>query len=359
MKTKRRTWVFIAEIIALIIFIFVFVKFGSDKVNPEQVFAYSRDMIQGETIEETDLISVPISSMTRTQDMITISEYASVVGKKVGADVFANNIVYRAQLTDIDEGGTIINQDLSNKILYSMPIEYIEGLAGHLKTGDKIDLLFTSTGNVSDGENENSFIYSKIFMRDIAVYNVNTGDGYKFVDHSNITEADIETASDTNDMLEVTSSEPTSITLILTPEQAEQLDARRTAGAVKILKRFEETQTHETLGFVIGNYGKIFSGNANAETGNLQIIDSYTDDDPNKIPGLNTNKGSVSTGDEGNGINGDGNGNGLGNNGSGGMPSVTGIPSTNNGLNPNNSNSQGNGNQNGGSGLATSTTRVG
>lgn len=294
MKTKRRTWVFVAEIIALLIFIFFFIKYGSDKINPDQVFAYSRNIVAGETIEETDLISVPISSMTRTADMITISEYASIVGKKAATNVYVNNIAYRSQLTDIDTQSNVINQDLSNKVLYSMPFDYIEGFAGNLKTGDTIDLLFTSTGSVSDGENENSFIYSKIFMRDIMIYNVNTGDGYKFVDHSELTESQVTTGtSETDGTMELTSSAPASITLILTPEQAEQLDARRVAGTIKFVKRFEETQTHETLGFVIGNYGKIFSGNANAETGNLQIVDSYTDDDPNGVDSINTSQGGI------------------------------------------------------------------
>lgn len=320
MKSKRRTLILCAQLVALLIFVFIFIKFGSDKINPEQVFAYSRDLSAGDKIAEEDLILVPISAMTRTSDMLTVSDAANVVGKRVATDVYTNNIVYVAQLTDIDESGTqVILQDLSNKILYSMPVDYVEGLAGHLKSGDRIDLMFTHTGSVSNGENENEFTYSKIFLREIMVYNVNTGDGYKFVDHSEIYEAEVETASDTNNMLELTSSEPASITLILTPEQAEQLNARRTVGSVKILKRFDETQTHETLGFVIGNYGKIFSGNANAETANLQIVDSYTDDDPNKRDSVNTNQGSLTgvdnAGTQGNGRPNTGN-NGGANNGS-------------------------------------------
>ena len=73
------------------------------------------------------------------------------------------------------------------------------------------------------------------------------------------------------------STQITSISLVVTPEQAEQIEARRLAGELKFVKRFLESESHETLGFVIGNYGKIFSGNANAETGSIQIIESFTD----------------------------------------------------------------------------------
>lgn len=343
MKSKRRTLILCAQLVALLIFVFVFIKFGSDKINPEQVFAYSRDLSAGDKIAEEDLILVPISAMTKTTDMLTVADAANVVGKRVSTDVYTNNIVYLAQLTDIDESGAEVTmQDLSNKILYSMPVDYIEGLAGHLKAGDRIDLMFTHTGSVSNGENENQFTYSKIFLREIMIYNINTGDGYKFVDHSELYEAEVETASDTNNMLELTSSEPASITLILTPEQAEQVNARRAVGSVKILKRFDETQTHETLGFVIGNYGKIFSGNANAETANLQIVDSYTDDDPNKRDSVNTNQGTVTTND-------DGSGSGTQN---GGRPNTGNNGGANNGT-------QG-GTQGGQiSGIATGTTAVG
>ena len=46
-------------------------------------------------------------------------------------------------------------------------------------------------------------------------------------------------------------------------------------GSLVYIKRFEESETHETLGFVIGEYGKLFAGNANAETGNIKISDAY------------------------------------------------------------------------------------
>jgi hypothetical protein len=46
-------------------------------------------------------------------------------------------------------------------------------------------------------------------------------------------------------------------------------------GEIVFVKRFEESETHETLGFVMGEYGKLFAGNANAETGNIQVSDAF------------------------------------------------------------------------------------
>lgn len=296
-KNKRRTIVVVAEIIALAVFVIAFINFGSEKINPKQVFAFAGNIEAGTKITEKDLIRVPISSMTKTVDMIDATDFASVIGKYTMTDVYVNTIVYRQQLSDVNTSGTLGAQDLSNSLTISLPIDFTEGIAGDLKAGDRVNLLFKSSGAVADAQgNENEFYYAKIFMTGVPVYQVNTSDGYKFVSRANKFRNEV-VSSSTDNVEDLTGSadvgDIASITLIVTPEQFEQIEARRLAGDIKFAKCFDETQAHETLGFVIGNYGKIFSGNANAETGNLQIVDSYTDDDPNKQQNINTNKGNV------------------------------------------------------------------
>lgn len=296
-KNKRRTIIVIAEIIALAVFVIMFINFGSEKINPKQVFAYANNIEAGTRISEKDLIRVPISAMTKTVDMVDASDFASIVGKYTTTNVYVNTIVYKQQVSDVNSSGTLQAQDLSNSVKISLPIDFIEGFAGDLKAGDKVNLLFKSTGSVNDAQgNANDFFYAKIFMTGVPVYQVNTSDGYKFVSRADRLRSETVT-SNTENVEAITNNEDVgdiaSVTLIVTPEQFEQIEARRMAGEIKFAKCFDETQAHETLGFVIGNYGKIFSGNANAETGNLLIVDSYTDDDPNKKENVNTNKGSV------------------------------------------------------------------
>jgi len=195
--------------------------------------------------------------------------------------VYANNIAYIPQLGNLDNGDRFSSMDLANSRLLSLPINFIEGVAGDFKKGDRLDLLFKGTGKVSNataGE-QSDFVYSKIFLQDIPIYQVNTPDGYKFTSHANVGQGEKLTADGVDlkgEQQSVSAGSQTigSVTLLVTPEQAEQIEARRLNGDIKVLKRFPESQTHETLGFVIGNYGKVFSGNANAETGSLQVIDS-------------------------------------------------------------------------------------
>jgi pilus assembly protein CpaB len=88
-----------------------------------------------------------------------------------------------------------------------------------------------------------------------------------------------------------------SISLIVTPEQAEQIEARKLSGNIVFVKRFEESETHETLGFVIGQYGKLFAGNANAETGNIQVSDAFLTVESPVNSDMNMNDVSFGTGD--------------------------------------------------------------
>lgn len=317
-KNKKRIVSLTLQLIVLAIFVLTIFKYNSDKINPRQVFAYASNLEAGTRITESDLIRVPISSMTVTTDMVPADDYASIVGRYLKTDVFVNTLAYTQQLADTNSTGMLASLDLSNSVLISLPLDMIESLAGDIEAGDYVDLLFKSQGAAESAQgSENEFYYAKIFMRNLPVYQVNTTDGYKWVSRADMTVTDVNAnPSEAGELTGNESGEMGSITLVVTPEQFEQIEARRLAGEIKIAKRFDETQNHETLGFVIGNYGKIFSGNANAETGNLQIVDSYVDDDPNNARDVNTAQGNVTLGDsEKNGNQTtitDGNGNGTG-----------------------------------------------
>lgn len=283
------------QLIVLAVFIVAIFKYNSDKINPQQVFAYAGNMEAGTRITESDLIRVPISSMTVTTNMISADNYASIIGRYLKTDVYVNTLAYTSQLADTNSTGMLASLDLSNSVLVSLPLDMVESVSGDIKAGDYVDLLYKSQGAAQSAQGQqNEFYYAKIFMRNLPVYQVNTTDGYKWVSRAGMTMADAQAnPSDAGELTGNESGEMGSITLVVTPEQFEQIEARRMAGELKIAKRFEETQNHETLGFVIGNYGKVFSGNANAETGNLQIVDSYVDDDPNNARNVNTAQGNV------------------------------------------------------------------
>lgn len=293
MKNKKKIVIALIQIVIMIVFVFSYKAYNDNSVKPVYVISYNRNIEPGVKITQQDLQKVPVSQATLNGNMFQATELSKIVGTYTNTKVYANNLAYKEQVGNINTVDKFASMDLSNKIVISLPMTLTEGVAGDFEAGDRVDILYSGTGestNLVTGESE-EFSYAKTFLRDIPVYQVNTTDGFKYVSRANVTPGEKYTEDDGGNAY---AGELGSISLIVTPEQFEEIEARRNTGSIKISKRFEETENHETLGFVIGNYGKIFSGNANAETGRLQMdaSNSFSDYVFETIPSSNTDSTS-------------------------------------------------------------------
>ena len=113
-------------------------------------------------------------------------------------------------------------------------------------------------------------------MQDVLVYSVNSADGYKYIDHSQRLPGYDESKEEIS--AEVDSGDLAIITFAVTLEQAEQIEARRKTGQISFLGRFDDSKSYNTLGYVLGNYQKVFSGQGFAETDNLMIEEDDFDE---------------------------------------------------------------------------------
>lgn len=286
MKKNKKLIIILIQIFTMFVFVLSYKAYNDNNVKPVYVIGFVRNIEAGVKITIKDLEKVPISQMTYSQQMLLANQQNEIVGKYTTTKVYKGNISYRNQLGDINVVDNFANMDLSNKILVSIPLTLAEGIAGDLAAGDRIDVSFTGSGSSKNAitQDDEEFTYSKIFLRDIPVYQVNTTDGYKYIPRANVIPGEKYSDSETQEF----TGELGSITVVLTPEQLEEFETRKALGSIRIAKRFKETENHETLGFVIGNYGKIFSGNANAETGRLQITEDFTEEPVQVIPSDNT-----------------------------------------------------------------------
>lgn len=275
MKTKRKLIVIALQIILVIVFVMGYKTYVDFSLQPVTVFGYSSDLEAGTKITQRDLIKISVSQMTLNPNMITEEHLDQLVGKYTKMDVVGNSIIYTGQISETSGVDKFASLDLSNSRVISIPVSYLTAAMGDFQRGDTVDLLYTASAATEGGEETFSFTYSKIFMPGVTVYQVNTGGGYVFTPHAHMKSTDTITLPDG------TQSTPNyediaSVSLIVTPEQAEELRTRAANGTIEIIKRFDESETHETLGFVIGNYGKIFAGNASTETGNISVSDSFS-----------------------------------------------------------------------------------
>lgn len=295
MKNKKKLIVVALQIILCIVFIMGYKTYVDFSLQPVTVFGYANNLEAGTRITQRDLVTIDVSQMTLNANMITSDRINDIVGKYAKMDVVANSIAYVGQLQETSGLDKFASLDLSNSRVISLPASYMSAAQGDFERGDTIDLIYRAHASAEgDTGEEFSFTYSKIFMQGVTVYQVNTGDGYRFTPHMHMYAGDLITLADGT---QTTTSYPelTSVSIIVTPEQAEQIYTRAATGTIEIIKRFDESETHETLGFVIGNYGKIFAGNASTETGNINISDSFTVQDPNYDDGLTNDMGTAST----------------------------------------------------------------
>ena len=291
MKKKRLIMLFLQ--LALVVgFSASFYTYVQKEVEPTKVLVYGKDLAIGEHAK-VSLKEIPAKAVQK--NMYTYAEAYKEFPKELDKDgkaiapkqedvlkfveekfmgklVAQDEFVYEGQLVEKGAIDPFETMDLTKYRKVSLPISYVEGFGGDVKRGDKVDLIFTGQGKKSEegSTTEENFQYSKTFLQDVLVYNVTTDTGYRFDDHSQKLEGEIEEGGE-----EIATSGSTEelsvITLAVTLDQAEEISARKSIGTISFASRFEDNDSYETLGFVIGDYEKIFSAPANAETGRATI----------------------------------------------------------------------------------------
>jgi pilus assembly protein CpaB len=259
---KKRVIILALQLILVAASIYLMLNFVNDKVEPVEVFIYNTNIENSnQQIGATDIKKIEVPAEAVTKAFVFKKEEA--LGKYVNGPVEQGQYVYKSQLIGEEEKDIFDEIDLTKLRKISFPVSYEEAFSGEIERGDSIDLLYVGTGVAPEDENgnEEDFTYSKVFMGDVLVYSVTSSDGYKYTPQDNPPQDQEE------------SVELGIITLAVTLEQAEQIQARLNTGQVKFVGRFDESKSYNTLGYVMGNYGKIFSGEAYAETDELKIVE--------------------------------------------------------------------------------------
>ncbi|WPS85479.1 Flp pilus assembly protein CpaB (plasmid) [Brevibacillus halotolerans] len=266
---KKRTFILGLQLCLLIVTAFSFMTYTQNEVKPVSAYVFNKDLKVNQKITATDIKEVTVPQSAITKDFAL--DPKEFVDKFVGTDVYAGAFVYNKQIKNEGELDPFESMDLTKHRKISLPISYVEGFGGNLKRGDSVDLVFTGTGKKKDESGlEQNFQYSKAFLQDVLVYNVTTSDGYQFVDHS---QANLHEKSKSGEQIDTSASsdELAVVTLSVTLDQVEEITARMNAGKIRLVSRFDTNESYETLGFVLGDYSKVYAASANAETGRATI----------------------------------------------------------------------------------------
>ena len=231
-----------------------FYVFTQMQVKPMDIYVYTKDISANTVLQESDLSKKTIPADAVTKNMITDKKDA--VGKVVATKVYPGQYAIKQNLIEENEVDPFEKIDLSTYRKISIAIEMEDAVGGNLKRGDRVDLSFVASAEVEDEDKE--FTYAKTFMQDILVYNVVDDNGKKYVDQTESTGV--------IDGEEIESGTLAVVTLAVTGDQAEEIQARMEKGKIKILGRFESSENNETKGYTLGEYGTVSSKNVNPES---------------------------------------------------------------------------------------------
>lgn len=238
---KKRLLILFLQIGITAISAFLLLSYTNNQVAPTDVYMFTRDFTEiGEEVKATDIEKTTMPASAVSPTFATSEE--SIVGKRLDSKAKKGQLIYKGNLVELDEIDEFEVMDLTKYRKISLPIDFVNGISGNIKRGDKLDLVFTGQNK----ENDES-VYSKVFLQNVLVYSINTEEGFKFVDSSN------------NYPGENTESEATLeqklgiITLAVTLDEAEEIEARTSAGVVRYLARFDNSEDYETIGYTVNS----------------------------------------------------------------------------------------------------------
>ncbi len=279
---KKKMIMTILQLALIIGFAYSFYAYVQNEISPTTVYIYTRSITDVNTqVQPEDIKAVSIPAKAVTADFARNAN--DIIGKHVNSKVFDGQYVSQRQLIEKENIDIFETLDLTKHRKISLPISYLEGFSGNIKKGDVIDLVFSNIGESEDELGDTQpFTYSKTFLQSVLVFSVNTEDGFAFADHSDVNLSVVNDLEGEPLDTSSTSEELAVITLAVTLEQAEEINSRINTGKISFLGRFDDSVDYETLGFVIGDYSKVFSGKANAETGVVEILEDTIVEEPKK-----------------------------------------------------------------------------
>lgn len=255
MKNGKKILVLFIELLAVAGIMVAFYSIQNKQMELVNVYQYSRDVQAATVINEGDIKSVQIPRTALTDTMVL--DKNEIIGKAVENNVYAKDFVTKSVLIEEKEINPFINMDLSEYRQIAIDVNRRSAIGGNLSSGDTVDLAYVATAQATDGEENYNFTYSKTFMEDVLVYKVLTSTGDEYV---NQTLAPVFNADGSKVM-----STPAIVILAVTADQAEEIMARQSTGEINLIGRFEDSENAETSGYVIGDYGKIYTYYANPE----------------------------------------------------------------------------------------------
>lgn len=272
---RKRIMIIVIELVLLIGVLYGVYAYTNSQIGPTKVFVFNQPMKTGDVITKDKLAVVEIPA--RAIDKNFLRDKDLILNKVVTTEVSKGQFVMTDFVTSQEDLNPMKLMDLSKMRKVSFPVEMERALAGNIKSGDVVDLVYIAT--VDNPDTGQQFVYSKIFMKDVVIWSVNTEDGYDYVQKSNVSEDDFSLNAESFKGEEVTSMDNSgdgdlaSVTVVVTGPQAEEIIARSYSGDIQIIGRFSGAENVDSTGYNIFDSIDVFAGNKDPESGDFPEIE--------------------------------------------------------------------------------------
>lgn len=236
---KKNVLIFILQLVLLFSFCIGLFYYLKAENHPKTVYMFKQNIAANTLITSDDVYAttLPASAVSNSFAL------KDIVNKYTNTQVYSNTIVYTQQLTTKDNIDPFAKMDMTKYRKVSIPISFTNGIAGDLKKGDKIDVVYTATTHDSSN---NQIIASKTVLQNISVFSVNTDSGNTY-SKSSTSSTSSGTKIDTTD----SSAKLSTVTLLVTLDQDEQIATYLKAGSISLAGRLSGSKNYSTLGFSV------------------------------------------------------------------------------------------------------------
>lgn len=268
-KNNKKLAILLVEIALLGFFTIGMYNFNKKELSLVEVYVYKNKITKNSEIEASDFKTKMIPAKAKDSGFLTEKDMEKIRagGMVASTDVSPGQYAYSSQIQEGDKIDPFETIDLTRYRKITIPVTYDTSIAGEIKRGDTVDLVYTGIVENSVGD-EGS--YAKTFMQEVLVYSVTTGEGFEYVGHSHLKKSQTTDVSSEEEDVSVATddlSAPAYVTLAVELNQAEEILARLEMGNVKIVGRFEDSENTTSPGYLHGVNGAngLFSGEKNVE----------------------------------------------------------------------------------------------
>lgn len=273
MKSKKM----IATILEVVLVIVAFLVINyqtQGKIKPTKVYVYSQNIEDAGTEIGPNLVKEATLPKKFINDNY-VTNISDMKGLQTDTKVYAGEYVLKSHLKESGQEDPIQQIDWSANRVVAVPVT---NASPNLRKGARVDLIFVGEGERkskqgNNTDDQNRFSYSKVFMQDVVVVSAPGDAQANSKDGKNAPTQATGASSDGAQTIKVA----------VTLGQAEEIASRANVGKILIAQRQAGAEKYDTLGYIMGDYDKQFTGHGNAETGSTQITeDTFKEVKPQK-----------------------------------------------------------------------------